>query len=94
MREAIKERRQVGSFFYRFPRGESGADVYARLDNFVASLVRNFRSGTTIKADNYVIVTHGLTMRLFLTRYVENSFGVWVGECGLVHLCVHVLLCV
>lgn len=80
MRQARKDRRQVGSFFYRFPNGESGADVYSRLDAFMSQLLRNFRSGVKKHADNYVIVTHGLTMRLFLMRWFKWSIDEFHGE--------------
>ncbi len=43
MPEIMRERRQIGSFYYRFPDGESGADVYDRVDNFVEHLHRMFR---------------------------------------------------
>ena len=38
-----QERRQFGSFYYRFPLGgESGADVYDRVSNFMESLYRHW----------------------------------------------------
>lgn len=43
MPEIMRERRQIGPFYYRFPDGESGADVYDRVDNFVEHLHRMFR---------------------------------------------------
>ncbi len=56
-----------GAFFYRFPNGESGADVYDRVSTFFYTLHRNF-----LKKDypyNVVIITHGMLMRLFLMRW-------------------------
>jgi len=56
-----------GAFFYRFPNGESGADVYDRVSTFFYTLHRNF-----LKEDypeNVVIITHGILMRLFLMRW-------------------------
>lgn len=58
---------KCGSFFYRFPNGESGADVYDRVSTFFYTLHRNF-----LKKDypeNVVIVSHGMFMRLFLMRW-------------------------
>jgi len=62
-----KERTLVGKFFFRFPQGESGADVYDRVTTFLESLFRLFDRFNC--EDNIVIVTHGLLMRLFLMRY-------------------------
>jgi len=62
-----KARDAYGHFFYRFAMGESGADVYDRVGAFLETLYRAFE-----KPDfppNVLIVTHGLTMRLFCMRW-------------------------
>ncbi len=38
---AKKERSTFGRFYYRFPNGESGLDVYMRVSSFVATLFRD-----------------------------------------------------
>ena len=56
-----------GTFYYRIPEGESGADVYDRVSDFFSTLHRDFD-----KPDfptNALIVTHGMTLRLFLMRW-------------------------
>lgn len=62
-------RKAFGRFFYRFPDGESGADVFDRVTSFWASvrggLVPNLSNR---RADNFVLVTHGLIMRLLCMR--------------------------
>lgn len=66
----IKNRKYMenfGKFYYRFPEGESGADVYDRVSTFLETLHRDFRKKNF--SQNVVIVTHGLTMRLFLMRW-------------------------
>jgi len=73
MPQAFKERKVVGKFFYRFPSGESGADVYDRASGFLDTLFRSFEEETV--PENYVIVTHGLFIRLFLMRYFKFSVG-------------------
>jgi broad specificity phosphatase PhoE len=60
------ERRRFGRFYYRFPSGEAGIDVYGRVTGFFGSL---YREHARPKADNVLIITHGLTMRLFLMRW-------------------------
>lgn len=56
-----------GHFFYRFAQGESGADVYDRVGAFLESLYRSFESPD--HPPNVLLVTHGLTMRLFCMRW-------------------------
>lgn len=66
-----KERDRFGTFFYRLPNGESGADVYDRISTFLETLYRDFN-----KSDypvNAIIVTHGLTLRCFLMRFFHLS---------------------
>jgi len=64
------ERKDFGKFYYRHPQGESPADVYDRISSFMDSLFRMFKQS---RAKNYVIVTHGVTMRLFLMRWLRQS---------------------
>jgi broad specificity phosphatase PhoE len=61
------ERLKFGTFYYRFPNGESGADVYDRMCTFMASLHRELLDEKA--AENFVIVSHGITIRMFLMRY-------------------------
>jgi broad specificity phosphatase PhoE len=62
-------RHTYGRFFYRIPQGESGADVFDRVSSFMESLFRSFRAPTFSPETNVILVTHGLTLRLFLTRF-------------------------
>jgi broad specificity phosphatase PhoE len=66
--EKIVQRRDYfGSFYYRLPNGESCADVFDRISDFFSTLFRDFT-----KVDfprNVIVVTHGMTMRLFLMRW-------------------------
>mmetsp|Transcript_20303 Transcript_20303/g.31288 ORF Transcript_20303/g.31288 Transcript_20303/m.31288 type:complete len:287 (-) Transcript_20303:30-890(-) len=78
--DAKKERSKFGRFFYRFPSGEAGLDVYARVSSYIPTLVRDLdryrRSGIDMDNVNVVIVTHGLALRLFLMRWFQ-----WSVEC-------------
>lgn len=67
------ERQRVGRFFYRMPSGESGADVYDRATSFLQTLYRQTDNFTRRKFDTYVIVAHGLFIRLLLMRYFRWS---------------------
>lgn len=79
MQEAMRERRKVGSFYYRFLTGESGADVYDRVSTFLETLYRDMEKGGC--GENAIIVSHGLFCRLFLMRYyhwkVERFHKLW-----------------
>lgn len=66
-----EERDSFSTFYYRIPDGESGADVYDRVSSFLDTMHRDFEKRNF--AENVLIVTHGLTMRLFLTRWLHWS---------------------
>ncbi|KAJ0410870.1 hypothetical protein ATCC90586_007906 [Pythium insidiosum] len=68
IRECKSQRRRFGAFFYRFPSGESPADVYDRISSFLESLYRMFDK---MSEQNYVLVTHGVAIRVILTRYFK-----------------------
>lgn len=66
-----KERLAYGTFYYRIPDGESGADVYDRVSSFLETLHRDFAKDDY--AENTLLVTHGLAMRIFLMRWFHWS---------------------
>jgi broad specificity phosphatase PhoE len=65
------ERKVAGIFFYRRHTGESGADVYDRASTFLETLYRDFQKPDF--PDNVLIVSHGLTIRLLLMRWLHWS---------------------
>lgn len=71
----MKKRSEVGKFYFRFETGESGADVYDRASQFLATLHRDLDCNHMAKKhkriDNIIIITHGLFIRLFLMRYFK-----------------------
>ena len=81
MEEVFQERQQFGRFYYRFPDGEAGTDVYDRMASFITYLFRSmgetsstyFQGGDQAvpKAENFVLVTHGLLMRIFCMCYLR-----------------------
>ena len=67
---AVEEsRNNYGHFYYRLPNGESCADVYDRVGGFLNTLYRDFQK--PVFADNVVIVTHGMTMRVIIARWLH-----------------------
>ncbi|KAK6935424.1 Histidine phosphatase superfamily, clade-1 [Dillenia turbinata] len=70
-------RLRYGRFFYRFPDGESAADVYDRITGFRETLKADIDIGRFQPPDarnpnmNIVIVSHGLTLRVFLMRWYK-----------------------
>ena len=62
-----QERREYGTFYYRIPGGEAGTDVYDRINDLLGSLYRDFANKDF--PENCVLVTHGLTIRLFIMRF-------------------------
>ena len=77
-----RERKRYGQFYYRFKDGESGADVFDRVSVFLETLHRDFNKDDFPR--NVIMVTHGLTMRLFFMRWlhwsVEKFERVWNPE--------------
>jgi broad specificity phosphatase PhoE len=69
IRRSTQERRAFGSFYYRFANGESGADVYDRVDSFWSAINREMKFHGCL--ENFVIVSHGITIRLLLMRYFK-----------------------
>ncbi len=62
-----EERDAFGHFYYRFHGGESCADVFDRVSTFLETLHRDFNKDNYSK--NCLIVTHGMTLRVFLMRW-------------------------
>jgi broad specificity phosphatase PhoE len=66
-----EDRHRYGSFFFRMPHGESGADVYDRMTTFIDTMHRDFE-----KYDfpaNAIIISHGLAIKLFFMRWFHWS---------------------
>lgn len=70
IRKAKQERHRFGIFYYRFPHGESASDVFDRVSTFLDSLWRSFEMS---KSRNYVLVTHGISIRVLLARYFRYT---------------------
>lgn len=67
-----QERDSYGHFYYRFrDGGESCADVFDRVSDFMNTMFRDFKKKDF--PQNCIIVTHGMTMRLFLMRWFHCS---------------------
>jgi broad specificity phosphatase PhoE len=67
----LREQAKKNPFYYRFPGGENGADVYDRLSAFLESMHREWQLPS--RADNYVLVTHNVICQLFLCRWFHWS---------------------
>jgi broad specificity phosphatase PhoE len=61
-------RRTHGCFYYRFHGGESPADCYDRTSGFLESLMRQAERK---RAGRVLVVTHGLTIRCFVMRFLH-----------------------
>ena len=70
MKDVLQKRATYGHFFFRFPQGESAADVFNRVGNFQETLFRHFRTVDFNKPrDVVVLVTHGIFSRVFLMKW-------------------------
>jgi len=61
------DRDAYGVFYFRIPDGESAADVFDRISDFFGTLHRDFEKENY--PENAVIITHGMSIRLFLMRW-------------------------
>jgi broad specificity phosphatase PhoE len=75
MARIFEDRQRFGRFYFRFPNGEAGTDVYDRVNDYWQDLMaRPEQRGTSspaARADNVesvVLVTHGLLMRTFCSE--------------------------
>ena len=68
---AKRERALFGEFWYRFPDGESCADVFDRVSLFLESLHREWDEPG--RPENFALVTHGITIQVFLMRWFKYS---------------------
>ena len=68
MEEEEKAREQEGWFYYRFAGGESPADCYDRITAFTESMMRQVARK---RLSRIVIVSHGLTIRCFIMRWMH-----------------------
>ncbi len=67
--DAQEEDRNVhGWFYYRFQGGESPADCFDRTSGFIDSLLRQ---AARKKRESALVVTHGLTIRCFVMRFLH-----------------------
>ena len=67
LQQLLKDRQEYGTFYYRFPGGEAGTDVYDRINDLLGSLHRDFLRENY--PQNCVLVTHSLAIRLFIMRW-------------------------
>jgi broad specificity phosphatase PhoE len=70
--------KQYSKFYYRFESGESCADVYDRVSDFMNTLHRDFNRNTYPM--NVLLVSHGLAIRVFLMRWFHITvaeFDTW-----------------
>lgn len=65
------QRDEYGHFYWRFPNGESCADVYDRVSDFLNTLHRDFEKKFFPR--NVVLVTHGMTMRVLIMRWFHMT---------------------
>eukprot|EP00873_Tetraselmis_striata_P019330 jgi/Tetstr1/439594/TSEL_028019.t1 len=69
------ERLRYGRFFYRFPHGESGADVYNRMTMMEDELVRDLRAGCFDRNTSILVVSHGLSVRIMLMNWFSERIA-------------------
>lgn len=69
--EVEQARDDYGHFYFRFHGGESCADVFDRVSDFLSTLYRDFSKPEF--PPNCVVVSHGMTNRVFLMRLLHYT---------------------
>ena len=64
------DRAMHGWFYYRFRGGESPADCFDRVSTFLETMMRQVQRK---QCERILIVTHGLTIRCFVMRFLHLS---------------------
>ncbi len=88
--DAEEERDKFSTFYFRFTNGgESCADVFDRMSDFLSTLNRDFQNPRFPK--HCLLVMHGMSMRLFLMRFFHKrvaEFETWNNphNCEIFHL--------
>lgn len=67
LKQLKREHKEYGIFYYRFPGGEAGTDVYDRINDLLGALHRDFQRENYPR--NCILVTHSLAIRLFIMRW-------------------------
>jgi broad specificity phosphatase PhoE len=68
IRQQQEMREKHGWFYYRYSGGESPADCFDRTSGFLEGMMRQVLRKS---ADRVLIVTHGLTIRCFIMRFLH-----------------------
>lgn len=58
---------KVGKFFWRWPGGESAADVYDRMSSFMETMYRKWQH--VDRPDNFIIITHAICIQAWMSRW-------------------------
>ncbi len=83
--EQIQEQQRIhGRFFYRFQGGESPADCYDRVSSFLESMMRQVERHRT---ENVLIVSHGLSIRCFVMRFLRKQKRAHLKNASLLKMC-------
>lgn len=67
--EAKKEYKAAGQFYFRYPNGESLADVYLRATMFMNTVVERLKQQQ--RYDNLVVVSHAAFMHMLLAHLMN-----------------------
>ena len=70
MKEFKTERSAFGRFYYRFPQGEAGLDVYDRVSLFIGTLFREWEKHHESTAASNVLVRIHLFIHSFFRSFV------------------------
>ncbi len=79
LKTIAQEKQSFGPFFYRYPNGESAADVCDRISSFLDGWDRERKADSLPKDTTMVLISHTLVVQLFVMRWFHLTVDTFHG---------------
>ena len=76
LKEEIEKRKLIGKYYYRGKEGESGSDVFRRVERFKRKLIKQAEFYNE-KYNNIVLITHACWFRVFALNFLDLSIDTY-----------------
>ena len=76
LKEEKEKRKLIGKYYYRGKEGESGSDVYRRVERFKRKLIKQAEYYPQ-KYNNIVLITHACWFRVFALNFLDLSIDTY-----------------
>ena len=76
LKEEKEKRKLIGKYYYRGKEGESGSDVFRRVERFKRKLIKQAEFYNE-KYNNIVLITHACWFRVFALNFLDLSIDTY-----------------